>query len=161
MNREKQKENDLYWLSVCDKIAEKSKCQKRHVGSVIIDEIGRMVSAGYNGHPMKTDLDHICLRKNIKSGTNNDIGLCVHGEVSAMLFCNFDSFQEATLYINFPPCKVCVRYILQMIKIKNLVYYNSGGRDDGIELLKKMIASNPSRLEIRAYDRSIKDNNNE
>jgi len=145
--------DDLYWLSVCDKIAEKSKCFKRKVGSVIIDEVGRMASAGYNGHPIKTNLDHVCLRKDVASGTNNELGMCVHGELNCILFCNFDSIQKATLYINFPPCKICVRYILQMTKIKNLVYYNSGGRDDGIGLLKNMIASDPNRLIIRCYDR--------
>lgn len=153
MTTDNQKQNDLYWLSVCDKIAEKSKCQKRKVGSVIIDEIGRVASAGYNGHPIKTHLDHICLRKDVASGTNNETGLCSHAELNAILFCSFDSIKEATLYINFPPCKICVRYILQMIKIKNLVYYNSGGRDDGMEVLKMLIASNPTRLQIRSYDR--------
>ena len=148
-----QKENDLYWLSVCDKISERSKCQKRQVGSIIIDEIGRLASAGYNGHPTKTGMDHICLRKDVASGTNNDIGMCVHSELNAILFCNFDSIKEATLYINFPPCKICIRYILQKGKIKNLVYYNAEGRDDGMVILKMLIASNINRLQIRCYDR--------
>ncbi len=151
MNREKQKQTDLYWLEVCDKIAERSRCIKRHVGSVIIDDLGRLASAGYNGHPMKTDMDNICLRENVISGTNNDLGLCVHSELNSILFCNFDAIQEATLYINFPPCKVCVRYILQMIKIKNLVYYNSDG-DNGIQILKRLI-DDSNRLCIRSYSR--------
>ena len=146
-------DNDKYWLSFADKVAEKSKCQKRKVGCVIVGKDGRVVVTAYNGHPSKTTQDHICLRKNVKSGTNTEIGSCCHSEINSLIFADFNRLEGSTMYLTHPPCKGCSPYLLQA-KLANLVYYNDEiERDNGIDLLKELSNGSKYPINIRSYNR--------
>lgn len=147
---EKLKKDDLYWLSVADKIAEKSKCKRRKVGSIILDIYGRLVSSGYNGHPRHCLKDDICFREGVESHTNMSIGACVHSETNSLLFANFKEIQEGSIYLTAPPCELCAPLIVQA-GLANLVYYSDGFDEIGIELIKSLGAER--LLSIRRYNR--------
>jgi len=135
----KEQKNDKYWLSVAQQIAMKSKCKKRQVGAVLVDIHGRVISTGYNGHPRQTCKDNICLREEIPSGSSMDLGFCCHAEMNAIIFADFKSMQEATLYLTHPPCAFCARHIMQA-GITSLVYVNDGiERPDGLDLLRELL----------------------
>lgn len=148
---EKQKLNDLYWLSFADKVAEKSKCHKRKIGSVLLDVYGRVVTTAYNGHPRRSVCDHECLRKDIPTHTNMSIGYCTHSEINTLIFANFRDMQEGTLYISAPPCEGCAPYLLQA-GLGSLVYFKDGYPENGVELIKKL-QNSLIGFSIRSYDR--------
>jgi len=152
----KQEEIDRKWLTVSDCMAnEHSRCKKRKCGAVIVDIHGRVAGTGYNFHPKKTALDHVCLREGLKSGSNNDIGYCCHAEINAMIHTDFAAMQGATIYLTHAPCIQCARYILQS-GIKRLVYYtDEQERIDGISLIKDLIAGcSDERFSMTSYHRT-------
>lgn len=150
----KQKKDDLYWLSVADKVAEKSKCYKREIGVVVLDVSGRVISTAYNGHPRKTHMDNMCTRKNIHTHKRMHLGYCCHAELNAIIFANFTDLKEATIYITAPPCEACAPYILQS-GIDELVYYKDGYKEDGIKLIRDLtnLRGGLTGFIIRSYDR--------
>lgn len=148
---ETQMYNDMYWLSTARQISLRSKCQKRRVGAIIIDENDRVIATGYNFHPRGTSQDSVCLRKDIPSGESMDHGYCVHAEENAMIFANFDEMQGATLYVTHAPCRHCALLIIQA-GIGELVYYkDKAERKTGISLFKELGSS----IKIRGYDANI------
>jgi len=148
---EKQRKDDLFWLSIAEGIAQKSKCQKRQVGAVIVDGYGRVVATGYNFHPRNTYKDHVCLRKDIPSGEQMDVGYCCHAERNAITFANFNDMQGATLYLTHAPCGSCACMILQA-GIGDLVYYQDRPSPDGIALIDDLVEDH-DRIRIRAYNK--------
>ena len=140
--------DDIYWLSFAEKVAEKSRCQKRQVGAVIVDKFGRVVATGYNFHPRNTDKDHVCLRKDIPTGTRMDEGYCCHAERNAITFANFHDMQGASLYLTHAPCTTCACMILQA-GISELVYYNDAHSVNGVALIREL--ADEKRLTIRSY----------
>lgn len=146
--------DDLHWLAMADLTAKKSKCQKRQIGAVIVTEDGRCVSCAYNFHPRNTDLDHECLRKDIPTGTRMDIGYCCHAEINAIIFTDWHDLQGATIYLTQAPCPACAPYLIQAGLSKIVYYKDEVKRPNGIEIIKALTSNH---LEIRAYDRSVKE----
>lgn len=116
-----------YYLQLARTASIKSKCLKKQVGCVIVNN-GRVVSTGYNGHPRNTTCDNICLRKDIKSGEDTHIGYCCHAEMNALIFSNYDSIQGGDIYITEAPCIYCTRYVMQA-GVKNCYYIGTGKED--------------------------------
>ena len=147
---------DLYWLSVADKIAEKSKCQKRHIGVIILDRTGRVISTAYNGHPRNTYCDNECIRKTIHTHKKMAIGYCCHSEINALIFADFDSLQGATIYLTAPPCEACAPYLIQS-GLCELVYYKDEYAEPGVEMIKKLTTDSDgiSCFKIRSYNQQV------
>jgi len=145
-----QKDTDLHWLAMADLTAKESKCQKRQIGAVIVAADGRCVNCSYNFHPRNTDLDHECLRKDIATGTQMDVGYCCHAEINAIIFTGWHDLQGATLYLTQAPCSACAPYIVQA-GIAHLVYFKDEvDRPNAVEIIRKLTSN---RLQIRSYDR--------
>ena len=89
-------------------VSERSTCPRLHVGAVIVDPDGRIISTGYNGAPRGlphcTDIG--CL---VEEAT----GRCkrtVHAEVNAILNARV-SVIGCTLYCTHHPCTECLPII--------------------------------------------------
>lgn len=105
---------DLDFFRLAQKVAGTSKCVKGGTGAVIVAADGKRTSIGYTGHPSKwTDCNEVCLRKNIASGTQYEIGLGIHAEVNAILNMDYHDRQGATIYTSRAPCLMCARIIAQ------------------------------------------------
>lgn len=144
------KNTDLHWLAMADLTAKKSRCQKRQIGAVVVTGDGRCVSCAYNFHPRGTDLDHVCLRKDIATGTQMDIGYCCHAEINAIIFTSWLDLQGATIYLTQAPCPACAPYIIQA-GLANLVYFkDSVERPNGVKIIEELTST---RLQVRCYDR--------
>lgn len=146
-----QKEWDLYFLQIAESVANKSRCVKRKVGTVIVDKYRRICATGFNDKPRNCDVDDMsCKRLNIPSGQQENILCCNHSESAALVFANFNDIQGGTIYVTCAPCPLCSLLILQS-GIKRLVFYEDT-RLDGIALIREYTYKS-KRLEIVSYKR--------
>ena len=91
-----------YYLDIAGTVLERSTCQRRHYGAIIVqnDEI---VSSGYNGAPRGRkncgDLGY-CAREamNIPSGQRYELCRSVHAEANAIISASRREVLGATLY---------------------------------------------------------------
>ena len=132
---------DEYFLKMAKLIAERSTCLRRKIGSVLVRD-KQILSTGYNGAPKDHPhcLDIGCIREEleIKSGTELENCRAVHAEMNAIIQCALHgvSTENATLYVNAYPCKICARMIING-GIKRVVTIGEYSDKDGLELLKK------------------------
>ncbi len=94
-------DTNIIWMNVED-VASKSNCKKRHVGCIIVDEAGELVSAGYNVHR-----DGIC--------DCNTTSTALHAEQMAVD--NIPAHLRETdlyAYINHPPCEKCTALLAKV-----------------------------------------------
>lgn len=140
---------DEYFLKMAQLIAERSTCLRRKIGSVLVRD-KQILSTGYNGAPKDHPhcLDIGCIREEleIKSGTELENCRAVHAEMNAIIQCALHgvSTENATLYVNAYPCKICARMIINS-GIKRVVTIGEYSDKDGLELLKK------SGIEVNNY----------
>lgn len=115
----------LYYLNLAKEVAKASKCERKKVGTVIVDKNGRLVSTGYNGTPKGTNNQCEC------DGITTDN--VIHSEVNAILFAKQD-LEDCIMYTTMAFCLRCAAMILQS-GIKT-VYYIERYRDiEGVQYL--------------------------
>lgn len=112
-----RKDWDEYFLDIAEKVAERSTCDRLHVGCLIVKD-KHIVSTGYNGSikgaPHCSEAGHLY----------NDQGRCIrtiHAEQNAIIFANRDEMQEATAYVTHEPCETCTKLLIQA-GIKRIVF---------------------------------------
>ena len=150
---------DTHWMGIARSIAERSKCWKRKVGAVIIQD-GRIVSAGYNGAPRGFD-DHdqedcqlFCPAALEASAKTNDYARCrsVHAEINALLFANRADLAGATIYVPHSICMSCAKAIANSGVVR-VVWMPEGGKkaldDRDVEQFFQLCG-----LEVSAWDPS-------
>ena len=103
-----------YYLNIALQVAKGSKCKNYKVGSVIVDDLGRLVSTGYNGAP-RNSINDSCEDEN---GVTIDTTL--HSELNAILFSKRD-LRDCILYTTLSPCLRCSSCIVQA-GIKKVYY---------------------------------------
>ncbi len=127
---------DRYFLQLCDLVATRSTCDRKHVGAILVKD-NRILSTGYNGSlrglPHCDDVGHDMID-----------GHCVrtvHGEANAIATAASQgiSLEGSTLYCNVYPCWSCFKLIISA-GITEVVYqgiYNPDPRiDDALGRLK-------------------------
>lgn len=110
---------DSTWMAVADSIAERSNCDSRQVGAVIVTSENRIVSSGYNGPPRGFPIsagqtcDSFCPRR--QSGSQPlSYGLScpsVHAEANALIFADRSTYQGGTIYVTAACCQDCAKLI--------------------------------------------------
>lgn len=102
---------DEYFVQMLDLVASRSTCARRAVGAIIIDEIGHILSTGYNGVPrgFQHCTETPCLGATDKPG---DTSRCdaTHAEMNALLQC-FRLDLAHTIYVSCSPCFTCAKLI--------------------------------------------------
>ncbi len=108
---------DEYFLKLALVTAERSTCQRHHVGAQIVQ--GKyIVSGGYNGAPagMQDCLELGCLRnaQNIPSGIRTEVCRAVHAEENAIIQAAVHGIpiKGATLYCTHSPCRRCAKMLI-------------------------------------------------
>lgn len=138
---------DRYYLDLAIQTASVSRCIKRQVGAVIVNENNKVVALGHNGRPQKTECDDKeCLRKDIPSGERQDILCCLHAELNACIFAGIDAGRNGTIYLTHSPCLLCSPMLLQMM-FKRIVFWKDH-RQDGIQYILGVT----KRVTIDEYD---------
>ena len=121
-----------YFMGICDLVASRSTCLRRHVGAILVKD-KRILCSGYNGAPM--NVPHCsetgCLREqlNVPSGERHELCRGVHAEQNAIIQAAYHGIpvKGAVLYSTHQPCSICAKMIINA-GIKT-VYYKDGYDD--------------------------------
>lgn len=140
MPRKKKKDlrisKDDYFLKMADVVAERSTCNRKKIGSVLVRD-GMVLSTGYNGAPRGLDhcTDENCLVE------NGHCARTVHSEVNAVLQAAYHgtATEGSTLYTQFLPCPNCSKVLINsgISKIIYTGYYDAYDNNYTKGLLKK------------------------
>lgn len=107
---------DEVYLRVCQVVAERSTCLRRHLGALIVKE-GQILGTGINGAPkgLPPCASVGCIREaqGIASGTHIEICRGIHAEQNALLQAGLAGSKGAVLYTNGFPCEVCAKLCIQ------------------------------------------------
>ena len=121
---------DQYFMKLAWLVAERSTCQRHHVGAVIVRN-KRILTTGYNGAASGTKdcLELGCLRNqlNIPSGTRHEICRAIHAEQNAIIQAGTYgiNISGGTLYCTHSPCILCAKMIVNagIIKVVMSIEY--------------------------------------
>ena len=111
----KQLEWDEYFLNIADAVALKSKDPSSKMGCVIVDQMRRPISFGYNGQIQGADESKLTLSERPMKYL-----FSTHSEMNAVLFAKQD-LTGCTIYNRVATCDNCLKYCLQA-GIKRFVY---------------------------------------
>lgn len=145
---------DNYFIEMTKLVSQRSGCNKRHVGAVIVKD-NRVLATGYNSAPYGVkeccDKGH-CLRSGSKQGENLGTCMAVHAEMNAILQCAKlgISCENAKIYITTHPCIHCLKAIINA-GIKEVIYI-----DDYNDPISKQLAEECD-IKIKQYKENNKD----
>ena len=129
----KRPDKDTYYLNIAKAVALRSTCIRRQYGAVIVKH-DRIMATGYNGSPRGAenccDINN-CKREEFgcKHGERYELCVAVHAEMNALLQCDANDAEDATIYlygmengktIDAEPCMMCSRIIKNM-RIKSVI----------------------------------------
>ena len=106
---------DEYFLDIALKVATRSTCLRRKVGSVAVNQRNRIIGTGYNGAP--AGLAHctketcVRIKNNIPSGELPHICKAIHSEANIVLQLG-DGLNDSTLYCTTKPCINCLKLLM-------------------------------------------------
>lgn len=132
---------DEYFLKIASVVAERSTCERHHVGAVAVRD-KHILSTGYNGAAagLKDCLELGCLRDELKipSGTRHEICRGIHAEQNAIIQASLHgvSLEGATLYCTHSPCILCAKMLVNA-RIKRFVTFGKYADDAFMELFKE------------------------
>lgn len=118
--------------------SKRSTCVRRHVGCVLLDSHGRVLSTGYNGVAAgmpHCNEGHTCDGGTSPSGTNLDACEAVHAEQNALLQCK-DVNAIDTCYCTASPCMTCVKLLLNT-SCKRIVFIDEYPQPAAKELWRR------------------------
>lgn len=108
---------DEYFLTGAQWAATRSDCERSKVGALVVKN-GRVRSTGYNGSPAGTPGCETCPRRtsNATPGVSDYSSgdtrcIAIHAEGNALLYCDREDLDGATLYITRSPCYECEKLI--------------------------------------------------
>ncbi len=134
-------DTDEYFLKIASVVAERSTCQRHHIGAVAVKD-KHILATGYNGAPSgaKDCLELGCLRDelNIPSGERQEVCRGIHAEQNVIIQASLHgvSLEGSTVYATHTPCVLCAKMLVNA-KIKRFV--SSGKYDDNafVDLFKE------------------------
>ena len=107
---------DQTWMKVADVIAQRSRCDGRMIGAVIVDTTNRIVSTGYNGAPHGYEVNEGCkawcprMRGNHRTLDYSNC-LSVHAEANAIAFADRRNYEGGSLYVTSACCWDCGKLV--------------------------------------------------
>lgn len=133
----KQTRKDKWFLDDAKTWAGRSKDPSTGCGTVIVDQLNRVVSTGYNGFPMKIKDD-----QNRLNDREMKYKLTIHAEINAILFAKRDLSNHTIYVYPMSPCSRCAVQIIQS-GITRVVTIKAKGEfferwKDEIELSKQL-----------------------
>lgn len=175
-NEENRKIWDAYFLDICGKVAENSKCLSRQIGAVLVrDKV--IIATGYNGPPrgvppcnirhshdpyligkymskgIENFNEYMCPRRilGFESGTGLEWCVSIHAEKNCILSAARLGIETkgATLYANMKisPCSQCFGAMINA-GIKEVVLLENILYDDSV----KWLSQSNSDITIRTFE---------
>ena len=128
---------DTYFMALAHLSALRSKDPNTNVGAVIVDNMHRIVSIGYNGMPRGCNDEEFPWERE-GSFLETKYAYVVHAELNAIL----NSPREVsgcTIYVSLFPCNECAKAIIQS-GIKKVIYESDKyAGTDAIKASKRML----------------------
>lgn len=128
---------DETWLRVAEAVAERSRCDRRKVGAVIVTKDNRPVSTGYNGPPaglkVTGSCTGFCPRAADKAPTYDNC-VAIHAEANALLFAARGQYEGGTMYVNHLCCYDCSKLIANSGLARVVIRFKSSTRNFTREL---------------------------
>lgn len=118
----KQQTADLSYIQIASVVAQRSKCVKLQVGSVIcLDD--RIISTGYNGTPSGFKNCNEVFADDLTGHSDWSADFEIHAEMNALMFAAKIGIatNKSTLYCTHIPCHNCLKHIIQA-GISRVVY---------------------------------------
>jgi dCMP deaminase len=111
-----------YFHNIAVAVAERSDCERDKVGAVVVKD-RRIRSTGYNGAPAGQPGCGTCPRRTSQTPKGEGYENCValHAEQNAIIYCDREDLQNATIYITRKPCDTCMKLIMGS-GIESVVY---------------------------------------
>ena len=102
-----------YFLGIAEAASRRSSCQRDKVGAIIVKD-RRARSLGYNDAPASHPGCQNCPRRSIPVGSTQSYDNCValHAEQNAIIYCDREDMQGATIYVTRMPCITCMKLIM-------------------------------------------------
>ena len=105
---------DEIWISVAQKIAERSIDERLQVGAVVVtNDNTQVLSVGYNGNYSGGP-------NSVESSEPGCSGL-IHAEINALLKLDYNNPKSKKMYVTHFPCRMCAKSIVNS-GIKYVVY---------------------------------------
>ena len=113
---------DAYFSKIVQVTAERSSCERLHVGCLLVKD-NRIISQGYNGHLPGAPHESIV--------KNNHEQATVHAEQNAICDCakRGVSCRDSIAYVTHYPCIICTRLLLAA-GIKEIKYLEDYKNDN-------------------------------
>jgi dCMP deaminase len=137
----KRPDADEYFLRIAAVVAERSTCQRHHVGAVAVHS-KHILATGYNGapagHPDCLELG--CLRdeQQIPSGERHEICRAIHAEQNVIIQAALHgvSLEGCTIYSSHTPCVLCAKMLVNA-KITRFVSFGRYNDDSFVALFRE------------------------
>ena len=127
--------------------SKRASCARRQVGAVLVDELGHVLSTGYNGpasgRPHCTDTP--CPGAGCASGTGLDLCEAIHAEQNALLQCA-NVYRIHTAYVTTAPCIHCIK-LLMNTSCQRIIFRESYPHMDASISLWKSVGRNIQTLD--------------
>lgn len=150
---------DTYFMSLAHLSALRSKDPNTGVGAVIVDNMHRIVSIGYNGMPRGCD-DELFPWSREGGFMDSKYAYVVHAELNAILN-SPRSVQDCSIYVSLFPCNECAKAIIQS-GIKKIIYESDKYADsESTKASKKMLVAANIELRQLPYSIDVKIDKNE
>lgn len=116
---------DEYFLRLAYVIAQRSTCDRKHVGALIVDDNKRIVSTGYNGSPAGSPHCSEVGHQLVDMGGRQSCIRTLHAESNALDYAGREA-RGCTIYITVTPCLDCSKRIVNA-GIKRAVWHEYYG----------------------------------
>ena len=112
---------DMYFMSIAQLSALRSKDPNTRVGACVVDSHRRIVSIGYNGFPAGCADDALPWAREAATTLDTKYLYVVHAEANALLNGGGTSMRGCSLYVALFPCCECAKLAIQA-GIREIVY---------------------------------------
>lgn len=125
---------DDIFLTMAVNLARRSTCRRMKVGCVITSvDHHRVFAIGYNGNAAGGPND--CDRFGEEAVGNCG---CIHAEANAVIKCATD--EQKIVYVTHLPCVTCAKYIINLGRVRRIVFKNDYRIRDSVEWLGARVA---------------------
>ncbi|HEX7057407.1 MAG TPA: dCMP deaminase family protein [Bacilli bacterium] len=139
MSQQKRKDWDTYFMDIAHMAATRSRCERRHVGAVLVKG-KKLLGTAYNGAPMGMPdcSEEGCLlaeeyELEIVDGKEQMVKKercirTIHAEQNLLLFTDRDDREGSVVYVTDEPCWTCAKMLANSGVIE-IVFHRSYRKD--------------------------------
>lgn len=122
---------DRTWFDVAGVVSRRSRCERAHVGAVVVDSRRRVVATGYNNPAAGYRNDGTCGGYCDRVVDGKSFCPSLHAEANALLYVDRSKCEGATLYSTVFPCIDCAKLISNsgIVRVVSIITDKDGHRD--------------------------------